>query len=925
MIDPRREAVLIHSKKTGQFEDQTFKIARYAHQRGGRVQIEFSDGRQYQYGQDRVRVLGRPEPVAVTGSVQVEAGGAVWTNPVEILQFPDPEQPWTRFFLRSQQGESYRTFPASQVHLVDCAVPAGPAAAVTRYWSGIVADLDAEDPLVRAYRSMKCHPDSALHTYVTGAAIRSEEPPSEPPIFPFHCNSSQRTAVEAALTHNLSIIEGPPGTGKTETILNLIGNVVVRGATIGVVSHSNSAVDNVRDKLDELGFGHVLANLGNKEKRRAFFARQGERNQQVEEFLARTPDPPDAARLSTLDERLHGLRETERRRAEQQQHLAAHRLELQHFEQHAQAHDEMPDLAGLPLLRRSSERVLDYLAESELERSGARPGVLRRIRKYFKYGSLRGVDPGDAGVIRRLQRAYYDKRIAELTAEVERLDDELANADFDRLAREHKDKSVQQLHATLGARYRGLARTTYEQKTYRNPGNFRTFREDYPVLLSTCHSLITSLPEGMLLDHLVIDEASQVDPIIAGLALSCCRNAVVVGDTRQLRPIPPKPAKDHAPPSSAYDCDRHSILSSIAELHGDAVPRTLLREHYRCDPAIIGFCNEKFYDGDLIPFTSAGDEPAMIVRPTVEGNHMRSRQGGGRANQREIDVIENEVIPEHCKGVPDEDIGITTPYRLQASTAEDVLDQAHVDTVHRFQGRQKRVVVLTTVLDETREGHRGLDFVDDEPLINVAVSRAIERFVLVTNNDMMPRSRHVRDLVGHIDYQSPGQSIVDSSITSIFDLLYQNFSDRLSSLRRRLKKEMEYRSEDIAWTVLDEILGEQRYAHLRVATHVPVGGLLKDRTGLTPRQRRFVDRNASVDFLTYNRVSKRPVLAIEVDGDRHHANDPKQLERDRTKDEIFAAHDMPLLRLPTTGSGEQQRIRDALDEAEQRSARTRIR
>lgn len=73
---------------------------------------------------------------------------------------------------------------------------------------------------------------------------------------------------------------------------------------------------------------------------------------------------------------------------------------------------------------------------------------------------------------------------------------------------------------------------------------------------------------------------------------------------------------------------------------------------------------------------------------------------------------------------------------------------------------------------------------------------------------------------------------------------------------------------------------------------------------------------ASVDFVVYNRVTNDPLLAIEVDGFAFHENNPAQLERDAIKDEIFRAHRMPLLRLPTTGSGEDQRIRNALDDAE---------
>ncbi len=53
-----------------------------------------------------------------------------------------------------------------------------------------------------------------------------------------------------------------------------------------------------------------------------------------------------------------------------------------------------------------------------------------------------------------------------------------------------------------------------------------------------------------------------------------------------------------------------------------------------------------------------------------------------------------------------------------------------------------------------------------------------------------------------------------------------------------------------------------------------------------------------------------------MDGFAFHENSPAQLERDAIKNEIFRIHQMPLLRLPTTGSGEEGRIRQALDVAE---------
>jgi hypothetical protein len=63
-------------------------------------------------------------------------------------------------------------------------------------------------------------------------------------------------------------------------------------------------------------------------------------------------------------------------------------------------------------------------------------------------------------------------------------------------------------------------------------------------------------------------------------------------------------------------------------------------------------------------------------------------------------------------------------------------------------------------------------------------------------------------------------------------------------------------------------------------------------------------------------VTNHPLLVIEVDGFAFHENNPAQLKRDTLKNEILQIHEMLLLRLATTGSGKDQRIRRALDAAE---------
>lgn len=81
------------------------------------------------------------------------------------------------------------------------------------------------------------------------------------------------------------------------------------------------------------------------------------------------------------------------------------------------------------------------------------------------------------------------------------------------------------------------------------------------------------------------------------------------------------------------------------------------------------------------------------------------------------------------------------------------------------------------------------------------------------------------------------------------------------------------------------------------------------------REKAFVNSGVShLDFLIYSRVSKRPILAIEVDGYRYHKEGTKQAERDKIKDDILAQYGIPLVRLATNGSDEARILSGTLDE-----------
>lgn len=105
---------------------------------------------------------------------------------------------------------------------------------------------------------------------------------------------------------------------------------------------------------------------------------------------------------------------------------------------------------------------------------------------------------------------------------------------------------------------------------------------------------------------------------------------------------------------------------------------------------------------------------------------------------------------------------------------------------------------------------------------------------------------------------------------------------------------------------------------LNVICHQKVRLLIRDYEKLTEEERCYATHpNTHVDFLIYNRITKAPVLAIEVDGFHYHKDGTRQAERDRMKGEIFTKYGIPLLRLATNGSNEIQRIKELLCPATQ--------
>lgn len=435
--------------------------------------------------------------------------------------------------------------------------------------------------------------------------------------------------------------------------------------------------------------------------------------------------------------------------------------------------------------------------------------------------------------------------------------------------------------------------------------NAEQFCDEYPIIFSTTHAIKNCFGRDFLFDYLIIDEASQVDLVTGVLALSVARNIVIVGDTKQLpNVIDSTMSKQiqelttHYKIPSHYDYMQHSFLSSVCSVLPNA-PRVLLKEHYRCHPKIINFCNQKFYGNALVILSEDnGEENVLEVYVSSAGNHAR-----GHYNQREIDIITNEILP-HTTIEPQE-IGIITPYNEQKAHLQNAVGEIEADTVHKYQGREKDLIIIATTNNQSNE------FIDNSKMLNVAITRAKKQLKLIVSYDVCHKQNtNINDFIRYITYQSAKP--IESKVYSIFDLLYKANTQARELYLKGKRRISQFDSENIAFAFIKDILQQDSYHSLDVLPHIPLAKVIKIDEALTQEEKLYAQNPLThFDFIIYHIMDKVPLLAVEIDGYAfHHTH--KQLNRDRLKDSICKKHNFPLLRLSTTQSAESKRLKDML-------------
>jgi hypothetical protein len=304
---------------------------------------------------------------------------------------------------------------------------------------------------------------------------------------------------------------------------------------------------------------------------------------------------------------------------------------------------------------------------------------------------------------------------------------------------------------------------------------FKAISLIFPVISCGLLSLRKMLPRiSECVDRTIIDESGMIPVHQSFPLLVRSRKAIIVGDPLQIEPVITLSDQRRDKyrqtafldrelteidyhcysPEEEYSATTYHRAAGVTGEDGNTGNGIRLMEHYRCQPSIIQYCNAIAGYGLEIK-TEPVDSllESHLIAYDVEGNIRNN------VNEEEVTAV-CEII-QHLldQGYSLKDIGVISAFRAQANALTEAitkifpqLNRKFVGTIHTFQGSEKKVIILSTKVCRAQDN---VSWINKRPnLLNVAVSRAKELFILVGNLYRLEKAgSYTRQLVEHIRTQ----------------------------------------------------------------------------------------------------------------------------------------------------------------------------
>jgi len=525
-------------------------------------------------------------------------------------------------------------------------------------------------------------------------------------LVPVVLNHAQETAMNMVSRYALSMIAGPPGTGKSYTMAALAADFVSKGKSVLVVAKSDQAVDVIADKAAAMGMESLLLRAGKKNFMRDL-------KQRLTQILGGVPpmwqqNEALSRELDRLIGRLDKLIEVYQQKFETQ--------------------------VGREL------SIGEYLAKH-----GDTANIFHKLKKRYLSWATGKEEPLWV-LINELEK-YLQMRTARVQQKLK--------ADYEyRLWH-----ALKHYRASFANYLKSLrARTSADQDMYLARTNLNHVFNAYPLWFTRMADISDVLPlQCNLFDLVIIDEATQSDIATALPVLQRAQRAVVVGDPNQLRHISFLAQTTQATLQKKHniygltggvtlDYRNDSLLDAVSQALAEQAQTTFLDEHFRSTPRIISFSNRHIYRNSMRVMTQV---PKVMAQRSLFWqqipNGKQTSKGHNTAEGLAVVQTIQTIIAEQANLPADlcQTIGVLSPFRDQTDHLADLLTEhlggnelqrhrVRCGTAHSFQGDERDIMLLSLAIDDNAHptSYRHMNRHD---VFNVAITRARARQYLFTS------------------------------------------------------------------------------------------------------------------------------------------------------------------------------------------------
>lgn len=596
-------------------------------------------------------------------------------------------------------------------------------------------------------------------------------------LFPFDLSDTQKQIVLGARENKLSVVSGPPGTGKSYTIAAIILDHLLGGKRVLFVSRMDKAVEVVSNWLEEFVGPYAVARSGARKAQRALADKLDSITGAKTPVKQYTKEQIDSLldEYSDAQEKLNELEEQFTQVLANERTWASVREKIDEIE-HKIKTDK--NLLELPINKNKAQKLqekirgADFLVQNKKFFIQTWWGnlVLSNIKKQL--GATEETTAEE--LIYRAERIENERQRSEIEEEIEKFDE--INQIWTQIQERKlklRELSLNNLQAKLLGNLHTIVHNYDKRVELRNfikslrtanireklalleKVNTETLLNSFPCWASTTYHLSQILPiDPGMFDLVIFDEASQCDLASALPALYRANRALIVGDPKQLTHVVflgrqaeySAFAKNNVPPE--MQANYRFSTQSLFDVAENAVPQAnyfMLDEHFRSDPHIIGFSNKMFYEENIRIMTHRPKLGITEDSTAIQVEYVDGKRTNGAANPKEIEHIFSHVKQLIAQSPTDKPttIGILSPFRDQVNAITKELPnhinltevERHgivVGTAHSLQGDEKDVVILSLSLDPNFH-HGTLRFLETPNVFNVSITRAKRKLVVVSS------------------------------------------------------------------------------------------------------------------------------------------------------------------------------------------------